>query len=55
MDYSIEELIDVVFSLVEDLEELSEMVGILFTSQQSIDIRYLIISKHRIFRSDIHN
>ena len=45
MDYQIEELINVIFLTVEDLQELAELVGRPFTPQQIADIGYLIVSK----------
>ena len=53
MEYKINELIDVIFTVFEDLQELVELAGRPFTSQQIVNIGYLIMSKHRIFRSDI--
>ena len=53
MEYQLEEPIDVIFSAIEDLQELEELAGRSFTSYQIVDIGYLIMSKHRIFRSDM--
>ena len=53
MEYQLNESIDVIFTAVEDLQELAELAGRPFTPQQIVDIGYLIVLKHRIFRSDI--
>jgi len=44
---------DIIFSAVENLQELADLAGRYFTPQQIVDTGYLIVSKHRIFRSDI--
>ena len=51
--YSIDETIDVVFSAVEDLIDIGKLSGRTYPSQQIVDLGNLVISKHRIFRSDI--
>ena len=38
---------------MEDLAEVGELAGRLFSPEQIIDLAYMIISKHRIFRDDI--
>ena len=53
MEYQIDKPIDVIFMAIEDLLELAEISGRPFTPQQIVNIGYLIVSKHRIFRSDI--
>ena len=53
VSYSIDELIGVILSAVEDLIEIRELVGRPYSPQQVVNLGYLIISKHRIFRFDI--
>ena len=53
MEYQLEEQMDVIFPAVGYLQELAELTDRPFTPQQIIDIGYFIVSKHRIFRSDI--
>ena len=53
MDYQLSDPINVIFSAVEDLQELVELSGRPFTPQKIVYCGYLIVLKHRIFRSDI--
>jgi len=54
MEYQLSESIDIIFLVVEELQELAELVWRSFTPQQIVDCGYLIVSKHRIFRSYIY-
>ena len=53
MEYQLEEPINAIFSEVEDLEDLAELVGRPFTPKQIDSIGYLIVLKHIIFRPGI--
>ena len=53
MEYQLEKPIDVIFLVVEHLQELAELAGRPSTPQQIVDSRYLIVPKRKIFRSDI--
>jgi len=53
MEYKLTKPTNVIFSAIEDLQELAELPGRYFTPQQINDCGYMIVSKHRIFRSDI--
>ena len=51
--YAIEEPITIIFDAIEDLVEIGELTGIPYSAQQVVDLSNIIISKNRIFRSDI--
>ena len=53
MEYKLEEPINIIFDAVEDLVEIEELAGRLYTPEQVIDLGYIILSKKRIFRGDI--
>ena len=53
MDYKIDEPIAIIFDAIEDLVEISELPGSPYTADQVVDIGYIVLSKNRIFRSDI--
>ena len=50
--YNIEEPIGDIFPAIKYLLEIRELLGGPYYSQQNFDLGYLIISKHRFFRSD---
>ena len=49
LNYSIDEPINI----IEDLLEIGELVGRPYFPQRIVDLGFLIISKQRIFRSDV--
>ena len=53
LSYSIDEPINVVFSAIEDLLDIGKLAGRSYSLQQIAELGFLIISKQRIFRSDI--
>ena len=53
MDYKIDEPIAIIFDAIEDLVEIAELAGRPYTADQIVDIGYIVLSKNRIFRSDI--
>ena len=53
MEYQIQEPIAIIFDAIEDLAEIGETAGRLYSSDQIINIGYIVLSKNRIFRSDI--
>ena len=53
MEYKLEEPINIIFDAVEDLVEIEELAGRLYTPEQVIDLGYIILSKTRIFRGGI--
>ena len=53
MDYTVDELISIIFDAVEDLVEIAELDGRPYSPDQIVDIGYIILSKNRISRSDI--
>ena len=53
MEYKIEEPIDIIFDAIEDLIEIGELVGHPYSPEQVNDLRFIIVSKNRIFRGNI--
>ena len=53
MEYQLSKLIYVISSAIEDLQELFELAGRPLAPHQVFDCGYLVLSKHRIFRSNI--
>ena len=53
MKYNLEEPINIIFDAVEDLVEISELAGRPCSTQQIVDLGYIILSKNQIFRSGI--
>ena len=53
MNYTTDEPISIIFDAVEDLVEIAELVGRPYSPDQIVNIGYIILSKNRIFISDI--
>ena len=53
MEYNLEKPIDIIFDAIEDLVETGELTRRPYSAQQIVDLGYIILSKKRIFRSDI--
>ena len=53
MDYTIDEPIAIIFDAVEDLIEIAELAGRPCSTDQIFDIGYNVVSKNKIFRSDV--
>ena len=53
LTYDVNEPIDIIFNAVEDLCEVAELAESAYTPKQQVHIGYIIISKQRIFRSDV--
>ena len=53
MTYLIEVAIDIIFSAIEDLVKIGELAGHPFSPVQIIDLGFIVIMKHQIFRIDI--
>ena len=53
MKYNLEEPINIIFDAVEKPVEIDELDGRPYSAQQIVDLGYIILSKNRIFRSDI--
>ena len=53
IEYNLEEPTDIIFDAVEDLLEIGELSGRPYSAQQIFDLGCIILSKNRIFRSDI--
>ena len=51
--YLIDHPINIILFVVEDLIEIGELECRHYSPQQIVDLGYIIISKHQIFRSDI--
>ena len=51
MSYNINKLIDVIYSSIDDLHEIAEMVGRPYTPEHLVSMGYIIIAN---FRSDLH-
>jgi len=51
--YSIDESIDIIFSTVDDLVEIGELSGHPVYPSQIVDLGFIIISKHHIFRINV--
>ena len=53
MQYSIDEPIEIIYTSANDLHEIMEMAGKPYTLEQLVDLRYMVVASHPIFRSDL--
>ena len=47
MDHVIEKPIDLIYDVIEDLVEIGGLAGILYSPEQIVDLRYIILAKNR--------
>ena len=53
LEYKIEEPIDILFNTIEDLGEIAELARRPYFPAQIVYLGYIVVSKNRVFRSDI--
>ena len=53
MSYNINEPIDVIYSSIDDLCEIAEMVIKPYTQEQLVDLGYILIANQSVFHSDL--
>ena len=53
LTYNISYPVDDIFNAVKDLCEIAEFAQTLYPVRQKVNIGYLIVSEHLIFRSDL--
>ena len=53
LEYKIEEPIDILFNVIEDLGKIAVLARRSHSPAQIVDLGYIVVSKNRIFRSDI--
>jgi len=53
MPYNIVKPINAIFNTTDDLREISELVGRMYTPQQMVNLGYIMISSLPIFHSDV--
>lgn len=55
MPFDISQPVDTVFNAIDDLSDLAEHANSALTSQQMIDLAYLVFSKHPILQQDLRS
>ena len=53
MSYDITEPIDIIFNVVDNLREIIDLAGRLYSLVRMVDLACLVISKQPIIRSDV--